>query len=199
MAEFVIDEEKRAKSSGKFSALIIAVVILAGIIGMVWMKSSKYEPVVAGAYVPDFTLKDMNGKEYILSSLKGKVVFINFWATWCKSCKDEMPSMQILYTYLKEKNVPFEMLAISMDRVTTQKEIGPFVSSLGLKFPILLDPWGKTDGKYKLTGVPETYIIDQEGKLAEKVIGPRNWETIAAVQTIFKLLNIKPETETKGG
>lgn len=107
--------------------------------------------------------------------------------------------MQILYTYLKEKNVPFEMLAISMDRVTTQKEIGPFVSSLGLKFPILLDPWGKTDGKYKLTGVPETYIIDQEGKLAEKVIGPRNWETIAAVQTIFKLLNIKPETETKGG
>ena len=107
--------------------------------------------------------------------------------------------MQILYTYLKEKDAPFEMLAISMDRVTTQKNIGPFVNSNGLQFPILLDPWGKTDGKYKLTGVPETYIIDKEGRVAERVIGPRNWETVGAVQTIFKLLDIKPEVEATGG
>lgn len=192
-------EEKSNRSSGKFSAILIALIILAGIVGMVWLKSSKYEPVVVGAYAPDFTLKDMSGKEYTLSSLKGKVVFVNFWATWCKPCKEEMPSMQALYTYLKERNLPFEMLAISMDRVTTQKEIGPFVNSLGVTFPVLLDPWGKTDEKYKLTGVPETYIIDQEGRVAEKIIGPRNWETIAAVETIFKLLNIKPETEAKGG
>lgn len=107
--------------------------------------------------------------------------------------------MQTLYTYLKERNVPFEMLAISMDRVTTQKEIDPFVRSLGLTFPILLDPWGKTDGKYKLTGVPETYIIDQEGRVAEKVIGPRDWATVAAVEKVFKLLNIRPEPESEGG
>jgi peroxiredoxin len=199
MSEYAVEEEKKARSNGRISAIIIALIILAGIIGMVVMKSSKYEPVLIGAPAPDFTLKDMNGKEYALSSLKGKVVFVNFWATWCKSCKDEMPSMQVLYSYLNERKVPFEMLAISMDRVTTQKEIGPFVSSLGLTFPVLLDPWGKTDGKYKLTGVPETYIIDQGGRLAEKVIGPRNWETVGAVETIFKLLNIKPETETKGG
>ena len=199
MSEYAIEEEKKTRSSGRNSAIIIALIILAGIVGMVVMKSSKYEPVLVGAPVPDFTLKDVNGKEYTLSSLKGKVVFVNFWATWCKSCKDEMPSMQILYSYLNERKVPFEMLAISMDRVTTQKEIGPFVSSLGLTFPVLLDPWGRTDGKYKLTGVPETYIIDQEGRLAEKIIGPRNWETVGSVETIFKLLNIKPETETKGG
>ncbi|MBI5038940.1 MAG: TlpA family protein disulfide reductase [Nitrospirae bacterium] len=199
MNEDTLEEGKKTRSGSRFSAILIALVILIGIVGIVWRNSSKYEPVVVGAYAPAFTLTDMNGKEYTLSSLRGKVVFINFWATWCKSCKDEMPSMQILYTYLKEKNVPFEMLAISMDRVTTQKNIGTFVNSMGLKFPILLDPWGKTDGKYKLTGVPETYIIDKEGRLAEKVIGPRDWETVGAVQTIFKLLDIKPEAEAKGG
>lgn len=199
MPEFALEEGKRDKRSGGFSAVIIALIILAGIVGAVWLKSSKYAPVVTGSYAPDFTLKDMKGKEYTLSSLRGKVVFVNFWATWCKSCKDEMPSMQALYTYLKERDMPFEMLAISMDRVTTQKEIDPFVRSLGLTFPILLDAWGKTDGKYKLTGVPETYIIDQEGKIAEKVIGPRDWTTIEAVEKIFGLLNIRPEPEAERG
>lgn len=191
--------EEREEKKGKYSVIIIALVILAGIVGGVWMKSSKYEPVLVGSPAPDFTLKDLNGKEYTLSSFKGKVVFVNFWATWCKTCKEEMPSMQILYSYLKERNAPFEMLAISVDRVTTQDEIEPFVHSLNLTFPILLDPWGKTDGKYKLTGVPETYIVDQEGKVAEKVIGPRDWTTIQAVKTIFGLLGIKPESEPERG
>lgn len=199
MSQVAIKEVNREKGGGRTTAIIIAVVILTGIIGAVWLKSSKYEPVVVGSYAPDFTLKDMNNIEYTLSSLRGKVVFVNFWATWCKSCKEEMPSMQALYAYLKERNMPFEMLAISMDRVTTQKEINPFARSLGLTFPILLDPWGKTDGQYKLTGVPETYIIDQEGRVVEKIIGPRDWTTIAAAQTIFKLLNITPEPQAKGG
>lgn len=199
MNEYTLQEGNRDRTGGRTTAIIIAIVILAGIVGAVWLKSSKYEPVVVGSYAPDFTLKDTNGKEYTLSSLRGKVVFVNFWATWCKSCKEEMPSMQTLYAYLKERNMPFEMLAISMDRVTTQKEIDPFVRGLGLTFPILLDPWGKTDGQYKLTGVPETYIINQEGRVVEKIIGPRDWTTIAAVQTIFKLLNITPEPQAKGG
>lgn len=199
MPELTLEEGKREKGSSRGTAIIIAIVILAGIIGAVWLKGSKYAPVVVGSTAPDFTLHDMSGREYTLSSLRGKVVFVNFWATWCKSCKDEMPSMQTLYSYLKERNTPFEMLAISMDRVTTQKDIEPFVRSLGITFPILLDPWGKTDGKYKLTGVPETYVIDQEGKVAEKIIGPRDWTTISAVEKIFGLLNIKPQPEAEGG
>ena len=199
MNEYTIEDGKRDRGRTRYSAIIIAVVILAGIVGAVWLQSSKYEPVTVGSLAPDFALSDLNGKEYTLSSLRGRVVFVNFWATWCKSCKDEMPSMQALYTYLKERNVPFEMLGISMDRVTTQKEIGPFAKGLGLTFPILLDPWGKTDGKYKLTGVPETYIIDQEGRLAEKVIGPRNWEEIRSVETIFKLLNMAVDPQAERG
>lgn len=199
MADITLEEEKEGKGSAKTSAIIIAIVILAGIIGAVWLQSSKYSPVTVGSPAPDFKLADRDGKEYTLSSFRGKVVFVNFWATWCKTCKDEMPSMQTLYSYMKQRDMPFEILAISMDRVTTQKEIEPFAKSLGLTFPILLDAWGKTDGKYKLTGVPETYIIDQNGNVAEKIIGPRDWTTIEAVQKVFNLLNIKLEPQSKGG
>lgn len=197
MSDFASEESN--KGSNRLSAIIIGIVILAGIIGALWLNSSKYAPVVTGSPAPDFTLKDMNGKEYTFSSFRGKVVFVNFWATWCKSCREEMPSMQVLYKHLKERNVPFEMLAISMDRVTTQKEVESFVRSLGITFPVLLDPWGKTDGKYKLTGVPETYIVDQEGRVVEKVIGPRDWTTIGAVEKIFGLLNISTVPEKNGG
>ncbi len=192
-------EEKEGKGRTKSGAIIIAIIILVVIIGAVWLQSSKYAPVTVGAPAPEFTLADRNGKEYSLSSLRGKVVFVNFWATWCKSCKEEMPSMQALYSYMKERDMPFEMLAISMDRVTTQKGIEPFAKSLGLTFPILLDAWGRTDGKYKLTGVPETYIIDRNGNVAEKIAGPRDWTTIEAVKKLFALLDIQPTQQSSGG
>ena len=80
------------------------------------------------------------------------------------------------------------MLAISIDRVTTKKDIPPFVKSLNLTFPILIDSWGQTDKRYKLMGVPETYIIDQQGVLREKVIGPRDWTILDNLQTLTGLL-----------
>ncbi len=198
MAGIELEETNKGGAGNRLGAIIIGIVILAGIIGFVWLKSNKYAPVITGSYAPDFTLKDMKGSDHTLSSYRGKAVFVNFWATWCKPCREEMPSMEVLYKYLKERNVPFEMLAISMDRVTTQKEVDSFVKNLGITFPVLLDPWGNTDGKYKLTGVPETYIVDQEGRVVEKVIGPRDWTTVGAVEKLFGLLHITTGPEQKG-
>ena len=169
---------------------ILTVLIVAAVFGWVWLQSDKYRPITVGRSVPDIHLKDLGGQERRLSDFHGKVVFLNFWATWCQPCQEEMPSMQVLYRDLKDKN--FEILAVSMDRVTTQGDVAPFAKNLNLTFPILLDPWGQTDGKYKLTGFPETYIIDQRGILAEKIIGPRDWTDPANVQTIVKLLNAPP-------
>ncbi len=160
--------------------------ILALAFGVVWLQSSKYEPLVVGMNAPDFSLPDLQGKSQRLSDYRGKVIFLNFWATWCKPCKEEMPSMQVLWENLKKED--FVMLAISMDRVTTTKEISPFVESLKLTFPILTDSWGQTDKRYKLMGVPETYIIDQSGVLREKVIGPRDWTRTESIETIVQLL-----------
>jgi peroxiredoxin len=163
---------------------VLAIIALA--FGMVWLQSAKYEPLTVGMAAPDFTLPDMAGKNQQLSDYRGKVIFLNFWATWCKPCKEEMPSMQVLWDNLKKED--FVMLAISMDRVTTTKEISPFVESLKLTFPILTDSWGQTDKRYKLMGVPETYIIDQNGVLREKVIGPRDWTRTESIETIVQLL-----------
>jgi peroxiredoxin len=163
---------------------VLAIIALA--FGVVWLQSAKYEPLTVGMAAPDFTLPDMAGKNQQLSDYRGKVIFLNFWATWCKPCKEEMPSMQVLWDNLKKED--FVMLAISMDRVTTTKEISPFVENLKLTFPILTDSWGQTDKRYKLMGVPETYIIDQNGVLREKVIGPRDWTRAESIETIVQLL-----------
>jgi cytochrome c biogenesis protein CcmG, thiol:disulfide interchange protein DsbE len=174
------------------------IVILGGLailvfaFGMVWLQSSKYEPLVVGMTAPNFSLPDLQGKTQRLTDYRGKVVFLNFWATWCKPCKEEMPSMQVLWDNLK--NQDFMMLAVSMDRVTTTKDIPSFVETLKLSFPILTDSWGQTDKRYKLMGVPETYIIDQNGVLREKVIGPRDWTRRESIETIVQLLQKQPKS-----
>jgi peroxiredoxin len=172
--------------------MLAGIAILAVAFGVVWLQSSKYEPLRVGMPAPEFSLPDIEGKTRRLSEYRGKVVFLNFWATWCKPCKEEMPSMQVLWENLKSED--FVMLAVSMDRVTTKKDIPTFIESMKLTFPILTDSWGQTDKRYKLMGVPETYIIDQNGILREKVIGPRDWTLKDSLTTIVQLLQKQPKS-----
>src|SRR5436309_4578779 len=103
-----------------------------------------------------------------------------------------MPAGQVLLEVLKHQD--FVMLAVSMDRVTTTKDIPSFVETLKLSFPILTASWGQTDKRYKLMGVPEAYIIDQNGVLREKVIGPRDWTRRESIETIVRLLRNQPKS-----
>ncbi|MCE3223906.1 MAG: resA [Nitrospira sp.] len=166
--------------------VLAAAAILAVMFLVVWLQSSKYEPLVVGKVAPDFQLPDLNDKQLRLSDYRGKVVFLNFWATWCKPCREEMPSMEVLYKNFEKDGLV--ILAVSIDRVTTKKEIPPFVKGLNLTFPVLVDSWGQTDKRYKLMGVPETYIIDQQGVLREKVIGPRDWTRLDNLKVLTQLL-----------
>jgi peroxiredoxin len=99
--------------------------------------------------------------------------------------------MEVLYRNFERDGLV--VLAISIDRVTTKKDIPPFIKSLNLTFPVLVDSWGQTDKRYKLMGVPETYIIDQQGILREKIIGPRDWTVLDNLQTITGLLKKNPQ------
>ncbi|MEK6618187.1 MAG: TlpA disulfide reductase family protein, partial [Nitrospirota bacterium] len=157
-AERTQEAQPRAQSRGLI--VLAAVAILALAFGVVWLQSSKYEPLTVGKTAPDFKLPDLGDKDVRLLDFRGKVVFLNFWATWCKPCREEMPSMEVLYKNFERDGLV--VLAISIDRVTTKKDIPPFVKSLNLTFPILIDSWGQTDKRYKLMGVTETYIIDQQ-------------------------------------
>ena len=188
MSEHVATEPAHASqpARSKLTITLVSIVILAVTFGIVWLQSAKYEPLTVGKEAPDFVLPNLNEKSVRLSDYRGKVVFLNFWATWCKPCREEMPSMEVLYKSFDRDGLV--VLAVSIDRVTTKKDIPPFVSSMNLTFPVLVDSWGQTDKRYKLMGVPETYIIDQQGILREKIIGPRDWTVLDNLKTITGLL-----------
>jgi peroxiredoxin len=195
MAEQTITDSlpaMRRSGPSRLVILLTASAILALVFGLVWFQSAKYELLAVGKAAPDFVLSDLNDKTFRLSDFRGKVVFLNFWATWCKPCREEMPSMEVLYKNFEKDGLV--MMAVSIDRVTTTKDIPPFVKGLNLTFPILVDSWGKTDKPYKRMGVPETFLIDQEGVIREIVIGPRDWTRLDSLQVLMQLLKVTPKT-----
>ena len=143
-----------------------------------------------GLEVPNFAFPDLNGKEVSLSDQRGKVVLVNVWATWCPPCRREMPSMQRLYEKFKGKN--FEILAVSIDS-EGRAAVEPFMRKMNLTFPALLDPGETIRPLYGITGVPESFIIDQQGILVEKIIGPINWATPEVFRFIQDLI-LKPRS-----
>jgi cytochrome c biogenesis protein CcmG/thiol:disulfide interchange protein DsbE len=142
------------------------------------------KPVVAGFAAPDFQLADYDGGTWRLSGLDG-VVFINFWATWCKECRQEMPSIQRLYE--KKKDDPkFHLLSILyQDDPAKARE---FMDKNKYTFPVLVDPGGKTAYSYGLTGVPETYIINHEGMVKKKTLGPAEWDSTVVMNELSAIL-----------
>jgi peroxiredoxin len=133
----------------------------------------------------DFTVAGLTGPPLRLSDFKGKVVFLNFWATWCPPCKEEMPSMERLYRRYKDKE--FTILALSIDSGGAAP-VGAFVKKLGLTFPIGLDTKTTVANQYTVRGLPATFLIDRKGTIAAVAIGPRDWDSKAAHAAIESLL-----------
>lgn len=138
-------------------------------------KEQKEAPVVKvqeGSPAPDFTLRDLNGQETRLSSLRGNVVLLNFWATWCPPCREEVPSMVKLNRAMAGK--PFRMLAVSIDE-GGKGAVEAYFKESGSTLPALLDADRAVGRMYGTTGVPETFVIDTKGVILKKVIGPMDW------------------------
>ena len=134
-------------------------------------------PLEVGQPARDFRLSALDGKPVALSALRGKVVMLNFWATWCEPCKKEMPAMQQLYAAMPRDR--FAMLAVSVDK-DGEAPVRDFMTRMKLGFPALLDPGEKVArALYDITGVPETFVIDAKGTLVRKVIGPAEWDSPA--------------------
>ena len=146
------------------------------VIGAMWLTP---RPTVSDDAAPrigkplaDFTLPDLQGRSVQLAALRGKVVFVNVWATWCQPCIEEMPTIQQLYERLHSRGL--EILAVSLDPLGTQV-VAPFMQSYRLSFPALLDTKSLVEHLYRTTGVPESFIVDKRGILVEKVVGPKDW------------------------
>jgi peroxiredoxin len=185
-ANFMNKTEIQAGSRHRSIILIILILTALGTYGYIqWQKSSngaqRQELPSSGRPAPDFELPSLTGKAVRLTDFRGKVVFLNIWATWCGPCREEMPSMEKLYQALKDDN--FEILAVSIDSKGADV-VAPFAQKYNLTFPILLDQKGSTGSLYGTTGVPETFIIDQRGVIVSKVIGYRNWADPGVIRSL---------------
>jgi peroxiredoxin len=116
----------------------------------------------------DFTLTDLQGKTWSLRKLKGKVVLVNFWATWCPPCRKEMPDLNTLYQRFKGQG--FVILAISDEEADKVK---PFIAERNISYPVMLDPGRKVNELFQVAGIPKSFVYDREGKLAAQSIDMR--------------------------
>jgi peroxiredoxin len=116
----------------------------------------------------DFTLADLQGRNWSLKELRGKVVLVNFWATWCPPCRKEMPDLETLYNRFKGQGLV--ILAISDEEAS---KVHPFIAQRDFTYPILLDPGRKVNGLFRVDGIPKTFVYDRDGKLVAQSIDMR--------------------------
>ncbi len=136
-----------------------------------------------GQLAPDFTLKDVQGKTVKLADLRGKVVFLNFWATWCPPCRAELPAMERLEEVMGSKN--FAMLAVNGEELEMLKE---FLAQKPHSFTVLHDNDGDVQNEYGVFRLPETFLIDKQGKILQRYLGARDWSSVEFLKYIATLI-----------
>lgn len=157
---------------------------------------SREEGLNPGNDAPSIDIPGIEGQKVTLAELEGKVVLVNFWATWCTPCVAELPALQRVYDKLKDRG--FVVFAVGIDdAVDSFKE---FRDEYKLNFPIGMDKEGSVKSRYKLAGVPESFLVDRKGKIvmfedpqgeggpSTRIIGPREWDAPNMIAAIEKLL-----------
>jgi peroxiredoxin len=139
----------------------------------------------SSALAPDFAAPDLAGQAVRLSAYRGQVVLVNLWATWCPPCREEMPSMEELHQRLKDRG--FVLLAVSQDEGGIDG-VKQFVEQMKLTFRVLVDPDGDVGRKFGVWGYPESFLVDRDGQIVERVIGPRDWSAPEQIASIEALL-----------
>ncbi len=134
---------------------------------------------------PDFKLRSTDQSELSLSSFRGKVILLNFWATWCLPCKYEMPSLNKLYNLLKDKG--FTVIAISKGE--SEEKIWKFLKKIPLDFWVVSDPDMKVSNAYKIFSLPITFLIDKDQKIVKRYLGEKDWTDKKIIDEIKGLLN----------
>jgi cytochrome c biogenesis protein CcmG, thiol:disulfide interchange protein DsbE len=164
--------------------LIILVAVIAVIFSI--SRPKQTARITTDGTVPDFSLVDSENHQLMLSDLRGSVVFVNFWATWCGSCVEEIPSIEKLYRQLSE-NAHFKMVTILV-KDNLQRASG-YMKQNGYTFPVYLNTDESAAKSFGITGVPETFILDKKGILRHKVIGPAEWDSPGVMENLRALIS----------
>jgi peroxiredoxin len=157
----------------------IAVLAVASLAAMAWTRRDRYTPLDEGRPAPDYVAVTLDGDSIGVHELRGRVVLLNVWATWCRPCIREMPALQRLYDKLEP--LGFTVLAVSVDNAALAlgdpaEAVRGFVEQYQLTFPILLDPDRGIESTYQISGMPTSYLIDRGGVIRDRVLGMREWD-----------------------
>ncbi|HET9663618.1 MAG TPA: TlpA disulfide reductase family protein [Burkholderiales bacterium] len=147
------------------------------------VTAAEFKPVNT-APPSSLALKDLSGRVHRLSDYRGKVVLINFWATWCEPCREEMPSLERLRQKLADR--PFVVLAVNVDE--PEARIAKFLAAMPLDFPVLVDAGSKLTRSWKVRVLPASFLIGPDGRVRYTVVGELDWSAPAVVERITKLL-----------
>jgi cytochrome c biogenesis protein CcmG, thiol:disulfide interchange protein DsbE len=164
--------------------LLGSIVLLAA--GLVWIVSGTLEPKItnAGDTAPDFSITTDSGKTITRENFGGKLLLLNFWASWCGPCVEEAPSLEAFSRQFRSDGVV--VLGISIDR--NEKLYRRFIQRFDVTFPVARDPESNISASYGTFQIPETYLIDRNGKVLEKVISNQNWMDPDFVARVRKML-----------
>jgi len=184
----------RAAASRQWWIVGGVLALLVGLVVAGWTVRDRFLPVEVGTEAPDLVATDLDGRPVSLADLRGEVVLLNVWATWCPPCREEMPSMQRLAEQLGPEGL--RVVAVSIDAAPGRRDPGgreggdvrAFAEEYGLTFDIWRDPEGRVQQVYRTTGVPESFVIDRSGTIIKKVIGATEWDSPANIELIRMLL-----------
>ena len=135
---------------------------------------------------PIFEIENLAGGNTALEDYRGKVVILNFWATWCMPCRAEMPGMETIWKKYKEQGLV--IAAVSVDE-GSRGRIETFSKLLDLSFPILLDPESEVSDLYKVSNMPTSFLIDRNGKIISRIVGTEEWTSPEAIQLVEDILS----------
>ncbi|MBI5049515.1 MAG: TlpA family protein disulfide reductase [Nitrospirae bacterium] len=174
----------------KFLKLILVVILLSGFIiflQAVNINAEQFSPwaidKLTGTKAPDFTLKDISGKDISLSSFKGRPVLLNFWATWCPYCREERPLLNSLYKEYKNKGLI--IVAVSTDK--SAQKVKDYLKKIPMEFTLLIDN-RKTAELYGVYALPTSFLLNRDGVIKQKFMGVRDWTDQASKKLIDELL-----------
>ncbi|MBA2870406.1 peroxiredoxin [Anoxybacillus calidus] len=167
---------------------LLATLLLLGLVGYgLWQvlaeNNEKTTGLAIGNAAPDFELKTLDGKSIRLSELQGQKVILNFWATWCPPCRAEMPEMQNFY---EKHNKDVEVFAVNLTSQDSRDKVHSFIKENGLTFPVVLDEEGDVLKLYKISPIPTSYIIDSEGIIRHKYVGPMTYDQMVELTESMK-------------
>jgi thiol-disulfide isomerase/thioredoxin len=178
------------------AALAVAAYLGAGRTGVARGSGRPFDVIRARTAepAPAFELTDLGGRVVRLDDFRGRVVVLNFWATWCAPCRDEMPELERVGRELGGRG----LVVVAVNLKEAHEKVEPFAAELGLSFPVLLDPTGEVGERYRVQALPSTYFVGRDGALAGFALGYRDWESPGARAYLAGLLDAGPATTALG-